>query len=35
MIPHNPEEYLTQLYGDWKMPPKDKVVHPMELLFKE
>lgn len=30
--PGDYESYLSQLYGDWKVPPKNKEVHPMEVV---
>ncbi len=30
--PRDYENYLSQLYGDWKKPPITKVVHPMEIV---
>ena len=30
--PNMYDKYLTQLYGDWRIPPKCKNVHPMEIV---
>lgn len=29
---NDPDNYLTQLYGDWRNPPANKEVHPMEVI---
>ncbi|MBQ7430069.1 MAG: LicD family protein [Butyrivibrio sp.] len=34
-VPNNYSRYLTKLYGDWMSPPKNKEVHPMEILFSD
>ena len=34
-VPNNYDHYLTRLYGDWMVPPQNKEVHPMEILFSD
>ena len=34
-VPRNYELYLSRLYGEWKIPPNNKEIHPMEILFSD